>query len=163
VVPLDDVAAVKTEITAQLTTFRRLLGRDPTHIDSHQHVHVREPTRSALLDVAAELYIPIRHLRSEVRYCGNFYGQTAEGFPRPDFISVQAVVKILEALPEGFTELGCHPGEGNDLDTMYRGERAQELKVLCDPQIRTTIDDIGIELCSFAKLPADWHRSKVLV
>src|SRR5437870_11469633 len=41
VVPLDDVAAVKEEISRQLAAFRNLAGRDPTHIDSHQHVHLQ--------------------------------------------------------------------------------------------------------------------------
>src|SRR5919108_2755514 len=148
VVSLENVAAVKKEIATQLASFRRLVGRDPTHIDSHQHVHLREPTRSAVLDFAAEVRVPIRHFSSEIRYCGNFYGQTAEGTPLPHFISVEALIKILQGLPPGVTELGCHPGEVNDLDTMYGSERAKELKVLCNPQIRTTISTLGIELCS---------------
>jgi predicted glycoside hydrolase/deacetylase ChbG (UPF0249 family) len=158
VASLDNAAAVKKEIVAQLTTFRRLLGRDPTHIDSHQHVHLREPTRSALVEIARHLQIPLRHFTPGIYYCGNFYGQTAEGTPLPHVISIEALIKILQGLPPGVTELGCHPGEVNDLDTMYGSERAKELKVLCNPQIRTTISTLGIELCSFANLPAEWPR-----
>jgi predicted glycoside hydrolase/deacetylase ChbG (UPF0249 family) len=155
VVPLNDTDAVTKEITEQLASFRRLIGKNPTHIDSHQHVHLREPARSALIEVARDLHIPIRRLSTELRYCGNFYGQTAEGFPLPDFINVEALAKILGALRPGLTELGCHPGKESDLDTMYRSERAQELKVLCDPEIRATIDAMGIKLCSFASLPGE--------
>jgi predicted glycoside hydrolase/deacetylase ChbG (UPF0249 family) len=158
VVSLDDVGAVKKEIAAQLTTFRRLLGRDPTHIDSHQHVHLREPVRSALVEIARHLQIPLRHFTPGIYYCGSFYGQTAKGSPLPEFISVEALHDILKALPKELTELGCHPGEVNDLDTMYGSERAEELKVLCNPQIRTTISTLGVELCSFANLPAEWPR-----
>jgi predicted glycoside hydrolase/deacetylase ChbG (UPF0249 family) len=159
VVSLDRTDAVKQEIKSQLACFRRLLDRDPTHIDSHQHVHLREPTRFALAEIVRELPIPLRHLTPGVHYCGNFYGQTEEGRPLPDFISVAALVKILKALPEGITELGCHPGDADDLDTVYQSERSQELKVLCDPQIRAAIKTMGIELCSFDTLPRGWHAS----
>lgn len=162
VVPLDDVSAIKKEIALQLAKFRRLLGRQPTHIDSHQHLHLQEPVRSALIEIARQLQIPLRHFTPGVHYCGSFYGQTAEGSPSPECITPEALLDILAALPEGLTELGCHPGEVNDLDTMYGSERAKELKVLCNPQIRATISTLGIELCSFANLPAEWPRPEAL-
>lgn len=31
---------VREELEAQLSRFRELLGRNPTHVDGHQHVHV---------------------------------------------------------------------------------------------------------------------------
>ena len=153
VVPINDTTAVADEVSRQLTTFRRLVGKDPTHIDSHQHVHLWEPLRTVLTEVARDLTVPLRHCSAEVRYRGDFYGQTAEGIPFPDALSVDGLIKILETLPPGCTELGCHPGLGNDLDTMYCSERAEEVKVLCDPQIRTSLVAMGIELCSFLTLP----------
>src|SRR5712691_10496693 len=48
VVPSNDMIAVADEVSRQLTTFRRLVGKDPTHIDSHQHVHLGEPLRTVL-------------------------------------------------------------------------------------------------------------------
>jgi len=154
VVPINDTTAVADEVSRQLTTFRRLVGKDPTHIDSHQHVHRREPLRTVLTEVARDLTVPLRHCSVEVRYRGDFYGQTAEGISFPDAISVDGLIKILQTLPPGCTELGCHPGLGNDLDTMYCSERAEEVKVLCDPRVRTSIVAMGIELCSFLNLPA---------
>jgi chitin disaccharide deacetylase len=160
VVPPDDAEAVSGEITGQLVSFRRLVGRNPTHIDSHQHVHLREPARSAVLDVARAAGIPVRDLDSPARYCGRFYGQTAEGAPLADLISVAGLLKILEGLPEGVTEIGCHPADAIDLDTMYCGERLAELRVLCDRRIRATIDALGIELCSFGSLPGACQDSE---
>ena len=162
VVMLDDTEAVMKEIAVQLATFRRLVGKDPTHIDSHQHVHLREPTRSAVIDAARSLSIPARDLNSPAHYCGNFYGQTAEGAPLLDFIGVEALVNVLKGLPEGVTEIGCHPADTIDLDTMYRAERLEELRVLCDRRIRRTMDALDIELCSFGALPGDCHDSEVL-
>jgi chitin disaccharide deacetylase len=154
VVPLDDATAVAEEVSRQSMMFRRLVGKDPTHLDSHQHVHLREPLRTVLTAVACELGVPLRHCSAGIHYRGDFYGQTADGRPTPDAISVGALINILETLPPGCTELGCHPGDGNGLDTMYCRERAEEVKVLCDPQVRTFIVAKGIELCSFLNLPA---------
>ncbi|HEY2989182.1 MAG TPA: ChbG/HpnK family deacetylase [Candidatus Binatia bacterium] len=151
VVPPGDGAAVEREVAGQLAAFRRLTGKNPTHIDSHQHVHQREPARAVLIEAARELGVPLRHFSPTHRYCGDFYGQTAEGEPFPDAITVEGLLKILAALPAGATELGCHPGYGNDLETMYRDERAQEVKVLCDPRVRRAISALGIELHTFAR------------
>jgi predicted glycoside hydrolase/deacetylase ChbG (UPF0249 family) len=149
VVSADDTAAVADEVSRQLSNFRRLCGKDPTHVDSHQHVHLRESVRSVVIEVAESLGVPLRHCSSKVRYCGAFYGQTADGVSFPYGISVDNLSKVLGELPPGLTELGCHPGEGHDVDTMYRSERFEELRVLCDPRIRAAISVMGIELCSF--------------
>ena len=39
VVPLDDTAAIAAEVKKQLESFNLLMERNPTHIDSHQHIH----------------------------------------------------------------------------------------------------------------------------
>jgi hypothetical protein len=87
VVPMSDATAVKEEATRQLAAFRRLVGRDPTHLDSHQHIHRREPVRSVLIEMASDLAVALRHHIPRIRYCGDFYGQTGEGQPLPEAIS----------------------------------------------------------------------------
>jgi chitin disaccharide deacetylase len=152
VVPVEDPAAVADEVSRQLSTFRRLVGKDPTHIDSHQHVHLRKSVRPVLVEIARDLAVPLRHYSSEIRYFGDFYGQTAEGLPLPYAISVDGLIKILEALPPGISELSCHPGEADDLATMYRSERLEEVKALSNPRIRAAISTLKIELCSFSNI-----------
>ncbi len=137
------------EVERQLEEFRRLTGSDPTHLDSHQHVHREEPSRSILLGLADELGIPLRHY-SAVRHVGFFYGQDRDGSPLPDGITAAALVEIVTALDAGVSELGCHPGEADaELDSVYRSERAREVKALCDPIVRAALEREGIELCSF--------------
>jgi predicted glycoside hydrolase/deacetylase ChbG (UPF0249 family) len=155
VVSCNDTTVIAEEVARQLTTFRRLVGKDPTHIDSHQHVHLREPLRTVLTAAARELAVPLRHCSRDILYRGDFYGQSAQGTSFPDAISAEALIKILETLPPGFTELGCHPGVGNDLDTMYCRERIEEVKTLCDPRVRASITTMGIELCSFLHFPTE--------
>jgi predicted glycoside hydrolase/deacetylase ChbG (UPF0249 family) len=149
VVSADDPTAVMEEAARQLAAFRGLVGRNPTHLDSHQHVHLREPVRSVLIEIAGELAVPLRHHDPKIRYCGDFYGQTGEGQPLPGSISADALSEIFAALPPGVTELACHPGLEDELQSTYRSERVEELKVLCDPRVRATVAVEMIELCSF--------------
>jgi len=148
-VPLEDAAAVEAEAARQLAAFRRLVGKEPTHIDSHQHVHRGDPARAVLIETAQRLGGPLRDCTPGVHYRGDFYGQTAEGESFPAAITVAGLRKILAALPSGVTELGCHPGYGGELETMYRDEREREIRVLCHPRIRDELDALGIELVSF--------------
>jgi chitin disaccharide deacetylase len=149
VIPTEDPTAVAEEAARQLAAFRRLLGRDPTHLDSHQHVHLREPVLSILVEIAGELAVPLRHHDPRIRYCGDFYGQTGEGQPLPEGISVDGLIEILAALQPGVTELTCHPGLDDELQSTYRSKRVQEVRVLCDPRMRATVAASDIELCSF--------------
>jgi predicted glycoside hydrolase/deacetylase ChbG (UPF0249 family) len=148
----EDAGAVAGEVGRQLAAFRDLVGRDPTHLDSHQHAHLQEPARSIVGETARRLKVPLRQCDPVVRYCGDFYGQTDEGTPLPEILCVEGLLQILCGLPSGVTELGCHPGEGGDLDTMYRDERALEVRVLCDPRVRYVLPDLSIDLLSFHDL-----------
>jgi predicted glycoside hydrolase/deacetylase ChbG (UPF0249 family) len=153
VVPTDDAEAVATEAARQLAAFRQLVGRNPTHLDSHQHVHRNEPVLSIARDLAKGLEIPLRDFAPGIRYCGDFYGQTGEGEHWPEGISLSNLKTIVASLPQGVTELGCHPGYGEGLATTYSIERAMETKVLCDPFLRGFIKELGVQLCSFVPKP----------
>ncbi len=149
---LDDAAAVECECRAQLDAFRRLIGRDPTHLDSHQHTHMSEPVASVAERLADELAVPLRG--RAVRYEGGFYGQSGRGVPYPEGISVERLVELIESLPAGWTEMGCHPGIGLSDESSYSAEREREVEVLRDPRVRAAIDAAGVELRSFADLGA---------
>jgi predicted glycoside hydrolase/deacetylase ChbG (UPF0249 family) len=148
VVTRDDWGAVAEEVARQLTTFRNLMGREPSHIDSHQHVHRTEPVRSILGNTAQMLGVPLR-LYSSIHFCGNFYGQTADGTPLSDNISIKGLKKVLVDLELGTSELACHPAKVVDFESMYTTERLQELAILCKDEIRDFLVEHRIELLSF--------------
>lgn len=152
VVSTDDPKAVAAEVSRQLAEFQRLMRKNPTHLDSHQHVHRQEPVLSVSKDLAKHLGIPLRDFSPKIKYCGDFYGQTGEGEHWPEGISISNLKNILAGLREGFTELGCHPGYGDGLETVYRVERAMETQVLCQPELRATLMEFGVELRSFDRL-----------
>lgn len=150
VVPTEDEEAVAEEAHRQVRLFKELTGMDPTHLDSHQHVHRSDPVRSVLLELGRTLEVPVRHFHPQVRYSGDFYGQTAKGFPVPAVLSVASLVRLLISLPPGTTELGCHPGiPDEELRSMYADERAQELATLTDPRVGEAARSGEVRLCSF--------------
>ncbi|HEV8054015.1 MAG: ChbG/HpnK family deacetylase [Chloroflexi bacterium] len=158
VAPTDDAAAVRAETERQLDLFRRLLGRTPSHLDSHQHVHRHEPVRSVAREVTQALGIPLRHHSPYVRYEGSFYGQADKGEALPGAVGVEALIDLVRGLPPGTTELGCHPGDGTDVESMYAYERAHEVATLCDPRVRAALNEAGVELISFADVSAPATR-----
>jgi chitin disaccharide deacetylase len=149
-VSMDDQRSVEAEIRFQIDEFRRLTGGMPTHIDSHQHVHLQEPVFSVAKRLADELSVPLRSCTPHVRYCGNFYGQSETGAPCPAAIGVAALVHLLADLQPGITELCCHPGEDTELDSTYCRERFQEVDVLCHWEIREAIEMQRIRPITFA-------------
>ena len=153
VAALEDRAAVAKEVAAQLNGFRDLVGRDPTHLDSHQHVHRDEPARSVLRDVARRLNVPVRQDYGGICYRGDFYGQGPPGGPGlPEAITVEALIRTLRSLEVGVTELGCHPGNGAGGCSVYDREREIEVAVLCDPNLRHILEVERIELVGFGDL-----------
>jgi predicted glycoside hydrolase/deacetylase ChbG (UPF0249 family) len=152
VIDADDPDQVAVELERQLAAFVRLLGRQPTHLDSHQHVHQSEPARSILLARAAELGVPLRNCSERVAYNGNFYGQTGQGEPFPEGISLETLTAMIEALPAGWTEFGCHAGYADDLDSVYTTEREEELRVLCSGDLRKILERASVRLASFHDL-----------
>jgi predicted glycoside hydrolase/deacetylase ChbG (UPF0249 family) len=148
-VPVADIAG---EVSAQLDAFRELMQREPTHLDSHQHVHRHDPARRAVVALGRELGVPVRHFDPRIRYWGGFYGQGEEGDSWPALIDVDALRAILAGLPEGVTELGCHPGYVEEGESSYASERAREVATLCDETLRSEIARTEIRLISFHDL-----------
>lgn len=149
-VPDGDLSAISAELERQLEVFHRLMGRDPTHLDSHQNVHQRIPFRGVFLAMSRSLGVPLRGCTSGVMHCGRFYGQTRTGESLPGTIGVEALLAILGTLGPGVTEMGCHPGAEDGPGPGYRMERASETRTLCDPRVRSALAEQGIKLCSFA-------------
>jgi len=157
VVDLEEPAEVEREMRRQVAAFRRLLGRWPTHLDSHQHVHLDEKVRPAATRIARELGVPLRNCSPGVAYRGDFYGQTVLGETMPQWISEERLVGLLRSLGPGVQEIACHPASTANLEvdlpaTAYREERLKETHVLCAPTVRTAISELGIRLLSFADL-----------
>jgi chitin disaccharide deacetylase len=152
VVDLSDPRACQAALEAQLSRFRTLVDREPTHLDSHHHVHAGPRLLPEFQEVADRCGIPLRAC-SGVRYCSRFYGQWA-GIQHHAQVSVAALIRTLECeLGDGVSELSCHPGRPDPaLVSSYTAERELELLTLCDPRIRRFLDGTGIALVGFGEI-----------
>lgn len=150
VVDTTDRQAVEHEARAQLERFRELVGGDPTHVDSHQHVHRGGAVAAVVDELARVLGAPVRDRHPRIAYCGDFYGRTGKGDPLHNAITVDSLVALLRRLTPGITELGSHPGEDDGADPLYAEERELELRTLCNARVRDVVHEEGIALCSFA-------------
>jgi chitin disaccharide deacetylase len=159
-VSLSNRTDVEREVRDQLELFTDLVGREPTHLDSHQHVHLSEPAESVARHLARELGVVLRDRSRRVRHCGEFYGQTGTGEPYPEGISTDRLVELIETLPEGITELACHPGRGVRPEFIYAPERERELAALCDPRARMAIEHQRVVVRTFADIGEDPAASR---
>lgn len=158
--PRADEALV--EARAQYARVRQLLGRDPTHIDTHHWVHDLPALEDAVIALAKETGAAARthdgRQRARFRDAGV---RTPDRFVREyqhaGKIGLERLLGLLEALAEdaGVIELMCHPGEPDEAllsGSSYAAERAVELEALTDPAVRTALERLRIELVNFSVL-----------
>jgi predicted glycoside hydrolase/deacetylase ChbG (UPF0249 family) len=152
VADLDDPEACRVELDLQVAIFRELLGRMPTHLDSHHNVHRRPALRPLFVALAHRCALPLRE-HSPARYFSTFYGQW-DGATHLEHLSVDSLCRMLrDEIGEGVTELGCHPGYLDpEFHSEYAVEREAELRTLCAPELRASVEALGFRLLGFREL-----------
>ena len=153
-IDITNIEAAQEELNKQYQLFVDLMGRPPSHIDSHHNIH-RLPELSPLfLTLAEEQGIFLRE-HSPVRYYSNFYGQW-EGESHPEHIGADQLINVLETeIQPGFTELACHPGYmPGEFISEYAGEREIELLSLCDQRVKQRVAELNIELMNYTQARA---------
>jgi len=141
---VDDVQPERldVELERQLGRFRELVGREPTHIDSHHHVQ-RDIALLGGFEAFADRHgLPLRD--RDAHHDGGFYGERA--------VTVERLLALLHAVIEDPTELGCHPGYAPGLRSSYTTERELELATLTDPRVRATVEELGLRLVHWGEL-----------
>jgi predicted glycoside hydrolase/deacetylase ChbG (UPF0249 family) len=153
-VEFDDPETCRTELRRQFDRFLALVGRLPTHIDSHQHVHRRRPCQPSFRELAQEHGLPLRD-QPPVTFKGGFYAQWEYGVSDPSKVSLEALQRILRnELRAGVYELAVHPGYADaSAHYVYHQDRELELATLCDPALRGFLEIEGIRLISYHELP----------
>jgi hypothetical protein len=146
----------RIELGTQIDEFRKIMGRFPTHLDTHHHIGRHEPILELVLDFARAIKVPVRsqddHVRAAARRLtlrtpDHFMGESG---PDP-YWSAERVLEHLASLPGGVTEFMTHPGYfDNDLAySRYGKQRETELAGLTDPRAREAVAQEGIRLAHF--------------
>lgn len=166
---MDDV---KKEWRAQIEAFLRAAGRNPTHLDSHHHSSYFSPELfQAMLELAKEHECAIRfpftgNISNELEETNRHLPVILKEFNprRPDRFVVdfyddratrEELLDIIQNLPDGTTEIMCHPGYTDDAfakESIYNHQRDRELEILIDPSVKESLRANGIQLVTFAEL-----------
>ena len=163
---------VKQEWHAQIETFIKAAGHKPTHLDSHHHSSYFSPELfHEMLSLAKEYDCAIRfpftgNIAKELEETNERVPDLIKEFDprRPDRFVVdfyderatsEELLDIIHHLPDGTTEIMCHPGYTDEAfaqESVYNNQRDRELEILTDPSIKEAIQANGIQLITFASL-----------
>jgi predicted glycoside hydrolase/deacetylase ChbG (UPF0249 family) len=174
-VPLEEIEA---QWRLQIESFKRY-GIAIDHLDSHHHIAaIREDIWELYLDLAVELGCGVRppypgDISEQV---------LLQSFPEPfvatartkalpsmlkrkiahpstflaSFFDEQATLDhllvLLSNLPEGVSELMCHPGFSSpslDQTSSYALQREREVEILTHASVMRTVENLGIELVTY--------------
>lgn len=151
-----------TEYRAQYGKARDLLGRSPTHLDTHHWVHDHPALEWAIGELARETGAAARIHSDEQRDRLRARGvrtpdHFAREFQHEGKIGVEQLLDLLErvAKQRGVTELMCHPGKADEdlvKRSGYARERSTELATLTDPRVRAAVKKLAITLATFADI-----------
>lgn len=161
---------VRAEILAQFERFVQIAGRKPDHLDAHHHALYHFPAGlSVLLELAQTHELPIRAgcaWLTDAEATGPRYEELRQllaAAPAPcwpgfearfyaDGATVENLRALLTNLPEGVTELMCHPAHNDNIPQSYTAQREVELAVLTDPALPPLLHEQGIERITFGDL-----------
>jgi predicted glycoside hydrolase/deacetylase ChbG (UPF0249 family) len=181
---------VYDEIVAQIRKIRAA-GVDPTHLDTHKHTHLAPPVLSAVARVAEEFGISwvrrpfdfpmttgapflkratshalnvVRrqfHRTLERHQCRTT--DTFAGFQITGRFRTPELVALIHQLPDGLTELMCHPGRCGDrlrqAKTRLKESREEELEALLAPETRRALEECGVKLVNYRNVATAGQRT----
>jgi predicted glycoside hydrolase/deacetylase ChbG (UPF0249 family) len=176
-----DPVEIEDEFTAQIA-YPKKLGVVPTHIDGNNHVHVfpgiigpavRAAKRFGITKVRlpAEKFISLKQffqngVAKKVLICllsmnaaevfrrnGLSFTDHFAGIQYPRLSNTASLRKFVQTLPDGTTELMCHPGYSSSSGNPFSSDdRKQELESLTYPSVLQDMKDESITLISYNDL-----------
>jgi predicted glycoside hydrolase/deacetylase ChbG (UPF0249 family) len=170
---------VRCEVEAQVARVLEA-GIAPTHIDSHQHLHIFPGVFGAVLEVAREAGIGVVRLPmgrcmaipvgvrdiqqrvlwnlcvtriAELRRTGTHYVEHFHGFRESGKMNEKNLLRVLGQLRPGVNEIMMHPGF-SDPETSKRYQWGyhwdDERDAIVSPRVREIVEEQEIRLASFA-------------
>lgn len=120
------------EIELQLEKFIELVGKRPTHLDTHHHIHLKNETALNAVKKISEKY-NLKYRTQEI-LMEEFYSNNA---------NKEFLLSKLESEKRELTEIMCHPGFYDlylNMISTYNLKRVEELEILLEEEIKDYID-----------------------
>ncbi|WP_288790551.1 chitin disaccharide deacetylase [uncultured Enterobacter sp.] len=151
--PLDEIAR---ELDCQFNRFVDVFGHEPTHIDSHHHVHMIPAIFPLVAEFAQRKGVAMR-LDREVRGLTDVVVTSTEGFSSAfygDEISEALFLKVLDDSAVRSLEIMAHPAfiDNTVRKSAYCWPRLAELDVLTSASLKYAIAERGYRLGTFRDL-----------
>lgn len=176
---------IRSELAAQLEKISRA-GLTPTHVDSHQHLHHVPGIVEIILDLATASGIKAMRVANtkifdgELDSVGKFVGRLGLGslakfaahaahkknFATPEHfagivagesVSENFMLKLIENLRDGTTEVMLHPGTDNKIlqdFCEWDHDFEEELAAVTSPRVMNLLAEKNISAINFADLGA---------
>ena len=125
------------EILAQYEEFKKLMGKEPTHVDSHHHIHSRNPEAFK----ATTRFCTENNMkrRSDDSFVGHFYGADISEDKLIQLIEDKIKVSNCDIL-----EMMTHPGKSDEsleATSSYTMPREEEIRILTSTKVKNYIKD----------------------
>lgn len=170
--PLKKSGEVKKEWKAQIE-YLLSLGIQPTHLDSHHHIHLYPPFTKVFLELADEYdFKAVRFISPEsfalmgVGGIRKILGKKSWSLGRfkitPKTVigienySIPRLTQLLDSLETGVHELYIHPGLMGDKQlegvSSLKKQRQKDYELLMDPNLKEMLSKQKIELVNYSIL-----------
>lgn len=152
-----ELAEIALELRAQWNRFCAT-GLRPTHLDAHHHMHqVDAEVYEAMANLAALEKVPMRRAQS-ITIPARADTTTTDCIVLDSYSDADGLRRLtqhLTTLPDGVTELMCHPGHEDEalrLVSNWHGHREAELRVFADPAVAQLMQSLDIRAIHFGQL-----------
>ena len=143
---IKEVVNVKAELERQIDKFVAIVGRSPDHIDTHKRHTTDEGIKEVLEDYTKTHNIPVR----------NFNAKHVDSFGiNSDDSSITQLKRSIDEATDEYNELMTHAGYSDDYlreYSSYNDPREDELRSICDTEIKQYIQDKGLILINWRDL-----------
>jgi chitin disaccharide deacetylase len=149
---------IEKEYTSQIEKFLSF-GLQPTHLDSHHHLHGHEKIYPIVAKLAKKYNLPVRKVSGDPNHVSNEELQMVQYFS-PEFygndLSVKHLIKLAErVLSYESAEIMTHPAYIDEpllSGSSYALQRVRELAILTDKKIQQVFLDKNIKLVTYKEV-----------
>lgn len=146
---------IEKELNAQIEKFFSF-GLSPTHLDGHHHVHGQEKIFPIVQLLAKEYRLPIRKVSADANHSSNWLLNTTQTFLYDFYGDELTPTSLIDLVKKSIhfetAEIMCHPAyidEAVLMGSSYNVQRARELAILTDPEVKQVIEKNHIELVTY--------------